>query len=69
MEQTDFTMMEPIEMVEQYGIAPITGELDLRGAFDGITMTSNPRFGRCKSYGFSLDNIINNPEGPVPGCM
>ena len=60
MEHTDFTMMEPIEMVDKYGIAPITGELGSRGAFYGIRMTSNPRFGRCKGYGFSLNDIIKN---------
>jgi len=42
---TDFCLMEPIEMIEKYGIAPITGEIK-GGGFDSVWCRCYPCFGR-----------------------
>ncbi|CAH6419038.1 Hypothetical protein HVR_LOCUS227 [uncultured virus] len=54
---TDFCLMEPIDMIQEYGYAPITGEIT-GGGFDSVWCQCHPCFGRIvgkdyNSYGLS----------------
>ena len=52
---TDFYLMEPIDMIDKYGIAPITGEIT-GGGFDSVW---------CQSSMFRLRDTVPKPEEPL----
>jgi hypothetical protein len=56
---TDFSLMEPIYMIEKYGVAPQTGEIT-GGGFDTVSCRCNPCFGRVShgSCNYNLENVI-----------
>jgi len=43
LKHSDFSLMDPMNMLKKYGIVPITGELD---HYRNITESNNPRFGK-----------------------
>jgi hypothetical protein len=64
LKETNFELMEPIAMIEQYGVAPVTGELT-GGGFDKVSSRCNPCFGRifgkdCNSY--DLKRVLKYTE-------
>lgn len=60
LERTNYTLMEPIEMIDRYGVAPVTGELNSRGGYRGHLQSYYPRFGRCSKSSYNLNKIIEN---------
>lgn len=69
LEYTDYTMIEPVDMVEKYGVAPLTGEMGYRGAYRGFMRTSNTRFGRCRDYSYDLKKIIEEYALDIQGNL
>ncbi|CAM2730883.1 hypothetical protein [Legionella worsleiensis] len=67
MTQTDFKLMSAIEMLEQYGLAPLSGELR-KGGFSTAMANGNPCFaklnGKDNSSEYSLSKIIDNYTKP-----
>ena len=41
---TDFSLMEPIDMIDKYAVAPVTGEIT-GGGFDSVWSKCEPCFG------------------------
>lgn len=64
LEKTNFTLMDPIDMVDQYGLAPVTGELNYRGGYNNHTFSTSPKFGRCTKYPYNLMKVIKNNTVP-----
>lgn len=54
---TEFNLMEPIEMIEKYRIAPMTGEIT-RGGFDNVQARCHPCFGRIKGIDLNSYDLI-----------
>src|SRR5258708_3351471 len=63
MTQTDFRLMSAIDMLEQYGLAPLCGELT-QGGFSTAMADGKPCFARLSgednSNEYSLKQIILN---------
>ncbi len=67
MTQTDFSLMSAIEMLEQYGLAPLCGELT-QGGLDSAMADGKPCFaklsGEVNSNEYSLKKVVGNYAKP-----
>lgn len=58
MKQTGFKLQSPIDMIENYGLAPLAGEI-YQGGFRRAASRGNPSFGRVEHHRYDIKRVIN----------
>lgn len=58
---TEFKMMDPVDMVAEYGVAPLSGEL-IRGGLDNIKNKCRTRFGRMTDCHYDYNSVKSYTE-------